>query len=145
RQVTHPTALVDAEELQQQQGGTESNVMPFVLRPRVTDVSVADITETDDECRNATITVEVNVVLEPSQRVVLAMNEFSLASPTAYMFDAPKRSADANQVTIPIRDVAAADYLVRLLIDGAESQLSIDTDQESATYDWYIGPRVRIV
>ena len=144
-QVTHPTSLVNVADPHQRQGGVESNVMPFVLRPRVTQVAVTHIAETLEERRNATITLEVNVVVGLAQRVVLAMNEFSLASPTAYMFDGPKRTAETNQITIPIRDVEAGEYLVRLLIDGAESQLSIDTDRESATYDWYIGPRVRIV
>ena len=144
-QVIHPTRRVPAGDPHRPLGGTESNVMPFVLRPQVTGVAVADLIATDDEQRNATITVTVNVSLGVSQRVVLALNEFSIASPTAYMFDAPRRTTATQHVTIPIQAVEAGDYLVRLLIDGAESQLSIDTDRASATYDWYIGPKVRIV
>ena len=117
---------------------------PFVLRPQITHVSVSDIEETDDERRNANILVEVNVILGASQRAVLAMNEFSISSPTAYMFDIPKRQADTRQVTFPVQEVEPGEYLVRLLIDGAESQLTYDNDPESNTYDWYIEPRVQI-
>jgi hypothetical protein len=144
-QVIHPSVLVNARDPRQRQAGTESNVMPFVLRPRVRQVSVSDIEETDDERRNAAIHIETNVILGAQQRVVVALNEFSLASPTAYMFDIPQRTEDVQQVTIPVREVEPGEYLVRLLIDGAESQLMIDTDPNSSTYDWYIGPRVRIL
>jgi hypothetical protein len=144
-QVIHPSVLVNPRDPRQRQGGTESNVMPFVLRPRVMQVSVTDIEETDEERRNAQVHVETNVMLGTQQRVVLALNEFSLASPTAYMFDIPRRPADVRRVTIPIREVEPGEYLVRLMIDGAESQLTVDTDPNSATYDWYIGPRVRIL
>ena len=144
-QITHPTTLINSHDPRQRRSGTESNVMSFILRPRVIGVSVAEIEETDDERRNATITVEINVVLGKLQRVVLAMNEFSMASPTAYMFDIPRRETDTRQIVIPVQEVEPGEYLVRLLIDGAESQLTIDTDRNSSTYDWYVGPRVRIL
>ncbi|MDJ0706122.1 MAG: DUF4255 domain-containing protein [Leptolyngbyaceae cyanobacterium MO_188.B28] len=144
-QVIHPSTLVSPADPRQRRVGTESNAAPFVLRPRVTGVSVDDIEETDDDRRNANVWVEVNLIVGASQRVVLALNEFSLASPTAYMFDLPKRTADARQVMFPVQEVEPGEYLVRLLIDGAESQLTIDTDRDSPTYDWYIGPKIRIL
>jgi len=144
-QVIHPPSLTGTADPQQRQSGTESNVMPFVLRPRVNTVSVSDVEETDDERRNATITVDVNVLVGATQRVVLALNAFTIASPTAYMFDIPKRESDTRQVTIPIREVEPGEYLARLLVDGAESQLLIDSDRDSPTYDWYIGPKVTIL
>ncbi|MCG8362269.1 MAG: DUF4255 domain-containing protein [Pseudanabaenales cyanobacterium] len=143
-QVIHPITLVNLVDPHQYRAGTESNVTPFVLRPQITHISVSDIEETDDERRNANILVEVNVILGASQRAVLAMNEFSISSPTAYMFDIPKRHADTGQVTFPVQEVEPGEYLVRLLIDGAESQLTYDNDPESNTYDWYIEPRVQI-
>lgn len=144
-QVIHPTHLIDPQDARQQRSGAESNVMPFVLRPRVIKVTATDVEETDDERRNANVTVDVTVLIGAAQRVVLALNAFSRASPTAYMFDLPPRQADARQVTIPVREVEPAEYLVRLLVDGAESQLAIDTDANSSTYDWYIGPKVRLL
>lgn len=143
-QVIHPAALVGLADVYHRRTGAESNVMPFVLRPRVLKVAVANIEETDDEGRNADVLVEVNVVVGAQQRVVLAMNAFSTANPAAYMFDLPPRDADASHLTIPVQEVEPGEYLVRLLIDGAESQLVIDTNRQSPTYDWYIGPKVRI-
>jgi len=144
-QVIHPPNLVNAHDVLKRQAGSESNVMPFVIRPRTMAVAIDGIEETDDERRNAEITVTTNVLIGREQRVVLALNEFSLASPTAYMFDIPRRDVDAHQVVIPIQEVEPGEYLVRLLIDGAESQLEIDTDCDSPTYDWFIGPRVRLL
>ncbi|MEM0979094.1 MAG: DUF4255 domain-containing protein [Cyanobacteria bacterium P01_H01_bin.58] len=144
-QVIHPTLLTNPADPQQRRGGTESNAMPFVLRPQVVKVTVADIEETDDEGCNANITIETNVIVGAEQRIVLAMNEVSITSPTAYMFDIPQRDTDSKQLTIPVQEVAPGEYLVRLLVDGAESQLTIDTDPNSSTYDWYIGPKVRIM
>jgi hypothetical protein len=79
--------------------------MPFVIRPRTMTVTIDGTEETDDERRNAAITVTTNVLIGREQRVVLALNEFSLASPTAYMFDIPRREADAHQVVIPVQEV----------------------------------------
>lgn len=45
---------------------------------------------------------------------------------------------------IPIIDVKAGEYLVRLHVDGAESQLGIDTQPESLTFNWYNSPRIVI-
>ena len=143
-QVIHPTTLGYAQDPQRSPIGKESNVQSFVLRPRVISVSVSAIEETDDERRNANVTVETNVMLGALQRIVLVLNEFSVTSPTAYMFDIPKRAADARHVTIPVREVEPGEYLVRLMVEGAESQLEVDTNQASPTYDWYIGPKVDI-
>ncbi|MEL6381213.1 MAG: DUF4255 domain-containing protein [Cyanobacteria bacterium J06626_18] len=143
-QVIHPTTLDYSEAPQQSPIGTESNVQSFVLRPRVVSVSVAAVEETDDERRNASVTVATNVMLGAMQRVVLVLNEFSVSSPTAYMFDIPKRAADARQMTIPVQEVEPGEYLVRLMVEGAESQLEVDTDRESPTYDWYVGPKINI-
>ena len=46
---------------------------------------------------------------------------------------------------MPIRDVKPGEYLVRLLIDGAESQLEVDTEPGSPTQDWYVGPKILIL
>jgi hypothetical protein len=40
--------------------------------------------------------------------------------------------------------VKVGEYLVRLLVDGAESQLVVDNDPNSDTYEWFVGPRIAI-
>ncbi|MEB3211144.1 MAG: Pvc16 family protein [Leptolyngbyaceae bacterium] len=128
----------------QHQRMTESNAAPFVLRPRVLTVALDDIVVTDDDLRNATVTLTVNLTIGRDQRVVLALNECTGDTPSAYMFDIPQREQDAQRVMIPIQDVKAGDYLVRLLIDGAESQLVVDDDRNSPTFERYIGPIISL-
>ncbi len=133
---THPS--------RQHQRMTESNAAPFVLRPRVLTVTLNDLVITDDDLRNATVTLTVNLTIGQGQRVVLALNECTGDTPNAYMFDIPQREQDARRVMIPIQDIKAGDYLVRLLIDGAESQLVVDDDRNSPTFERYIGPIISL-
>lgn len=127
------------------QRATESNAAPFVLRPRLTEVQVDDVVSTDDELYNATVTLEINLAIGSEQRVVLALNERVGTAPNAYMFDCPKRHQVAHRVMIPIQEVKAGEYLVRLLVDGAESQLQVDDNPESLTADQYIGPVITLI
>ena len=131
--------------------GAVSEAAPFVLRPRVMAVAVSEIEE-DENLRSALISVEVNLTVGRQQRVVLSLNEWRADSdqdrpdsaPANYMFDLPPRRAEKRTVRVPVRAVQAGEYLVRLLVDGAESQLEIDDDENSPTYEWYVGPRVCI-
>ena len=60
-----------------------------------------------------------------------------------YLMLHPRRS-DTNSITFKVRHVKPGEYLLRLHVDGAESQLSIDTNSDSPTFNWYIAPRVLI-
>ncbi len=76
-------------------GGYESNIVPFVLRPLITEVTSANLNVSGDALRSADITVTVTPGIGQQQRVVLLLNELG-AAPDAvaqmYSFDAPKRS-----------------------------------------------------
>ena len=143
-QVIHPNALTEVDRSHGRRGA-ESPAAPFILRPRVTAVTISNIEETDNDTHNAMLQLQVNLTVGRQQTVVVALNEWAVDSPASYMFDIPARSEDHSQVTIPLQDVKPGEYLVRLLIDGAESQLEIDTDRDSPTYDWYIGPKALIL
>jgi hypothetical protein len=125
----------------------ESNVTPFVLCPTIMDLTVDSINRNRDETRSAEITIVLNLTIGKKQAVVLAMNEWSMEeypTPVSYLFDAPPREEDSNSITIAIAKVKATDYLLRLTIDGAESQLEFDEDENSETFGWYIAPKVTI-
>lgn len=125
-QIVHPMMM--GEPLTPHRG-VESNVAAFVLRPSITDVEASDSTE---------VTVTLNPEVGKTQRVVLLLNERTSDSPTAYSFVAPPREADADSITIPISNVKAAEYLVRVQVDGAESPLEMDASGR------YSGPTVAI-
>lgn len=124
--------------------GIESNLASFVLRPTINSVSVSNVQVWGDDTRSVDVTVEFNLTLNPGQLVVLILNEWSLDSAAAYMFKALAREEEVVDLTIPVEKVKAGEYLVRVQVDGAESLLSYDTDANSPTFNWYIGPRITI-
>lgn len=124
--------------------GVESNAAPFVLRPIVQNLAVSEVEGVDDDPRSAVITVQVNMLVGQRQRVVLFLNEWAVSDPVAYAFDGDLRDRETDVLTVSVRDTKAGDYLVRLQIDGAESQLEVDDTEGSPTKDWYVGPRITI-
>ncbi len=120
----------------------ESNAAPFILRPTVVKASVSKLQGRDEELRSAEIKVRVNLKVGKKQRVVLILNEKSQKNPNAYMFEAPSRRSDKTLVTIPVEAIKPGEYLVRLQVDGAESLLTLDTDPQSKTFQWYKEPRI---
>jgi len=49
-----------------------------------------------------------------------------------------------DSITFHIAGVGAGEYLLRIQVDGAESVLQVDEDQDSPTYGQIIGPKVTI-
>jgi len=96
--------------------GVESNVEAFVFHPTITPVSVT----------STQVILQVNPMVGEKQRVVLLLNENTAIAPEAYTFVDEPRLADTNSIEITISDVKAADYFIRLRVDGAESLLEMD-------------------
>ncbi len=119
----------------------ESNIAAFVLRPRITGNVVLNETQT-------VVTVPVSPTIGKQQRVILLLNQrpngFSGGELAAYTFAAPTRDADTEAIAIPISNVQAGVYLVRLQVDGAESLLAVDSNPNSPTFNQYIEPTVTI-
>jgi hypothetical protein len=109
--------------------GFESNVAPFVLRPEIKPVGSPTSRE---------VVITTDLVIGKDQRLLLLLNENSAAVPESYSFPVEPRPSDSKNLTIPISAVKAAEYFVRLQVDGAESLL--DLDPTSITF----GPRVTI-
>ena len=122
----------------------ESNAFPIVLRPTIKQVHLTTSSGHGDDLRSALLTVQVDVRIGMKQRVVLVMNEWSIAEPVGYQFEVPTRTADTHALAIPLQGVKPGEYLLRLQIDGAESLLSIDSDPNSPTFNWYSSPRIQI-
>ena len=106
-------------------------------------IKLTDVIQDGDK-RSAKVSVSFVPEVGASQRVVLLLNERAADKPDAYTFNAPGRDADGHTVTIPIKDVKAAEYLVRVQVDGAESPLIVDTNPDSPTFNQYIGPTLAI-
>ncbi|MEL6224346.1 MAG: DUF4255 domain-containing protein [Cyanobacteria bacterium J06627_8] len=124
--------------------GAESNLVSFVLRPTLTSVQATSVESIGHEMCRAVITVETAQLIDPEQRVILILNEWSRQNADAYMEKATGRSETTQAVQFTLDHIEPGDYLVRLQINGAESLLDVDQNPASATFNWYITPRVQI-
>lgn len=125
--------------------GVESNLVAFVLHPAITKkVTISNIKGTGSAPRSADLTIEINPTIGKNQRVILLLNEISGGDAASYTFVDESRNTDTSTIIIPVRGVKAADYLVRVQVDGAQSQLITDTDESSPTYNQYTDPKVKI-
>ena len=98
--------------------GVQSNVAAMVLCPRIT--SVDGVQHGGDRSGRPGQSAPLN-----GSRC--SLNERAVTSPASYTFTAPARSSDATSLQIPVSGVkAAAEYFVRIQVDGAESPLDLD-------------------
>lgn len=118
----------------------ESNVMPLVLCPTILNgnegVAMLNAEEQDEDIYRGRVTVQVDVTVAPEQRVFLMLN--GIETPKTYIFRADRRTGNTNMIRFPVQDVVADSYLARIQVDGAESPLIVDRDQQ------YIGPVVTV-
>lgn len=122
----------------------ESNIAPLVLRPTITNIRVSDLEGTGNEPRLAKITIQLDLIVNRTQRVLLLLNERSTNNPNAYTFEVAPLIRNTNSMSFAINEVKAGEYLVRVQVDGAESLLTVDLDAESPTYEQYISPTLII-
>jgi Pvc16 N-terminal domain len=133
------------QSLQVIQGAIASNVAAFVLRPSIVEVAVLNSVNNGDHLYSASILLRVSPTIGARQRVMLILNEWTTDQPVTYLFQASDRTLDTETITIPIRDVKAADYLIRVQIDGAESLLFVEeSDTDPVTSGWYTRPKITI-
>lgn len=97
--------------------GFESNILPFVLRPRLVRAELpSDVTAGRAEVR-----VTVDPPIAPSQKVTLLLNQQNSENPAAYSATLGKRDTEQTQATFAFTNVKPGRYLVRIQVDGAES------------------------
>jgi hypothetical protein len=108
----------------------ESNVAPFVLRPTITGSATAAAGQ-----GVTTVTLNVSPSIGAGQRAVLILNNLAATPPTT--FTGRKTSdQDSSQVQIDMAGVPTGTYLARIQIDGAESLLTVDSNNQ------FTGPTV---
>lgn len=114
--------------------GFESNVVAFVLAPRITTPAPINASA------GGTLTLAVTPPVASDQRVLLLLGDRAIplaarstGSPPAssLLFDLPD-------------DLASGVSLLRVQVDGAQSALEVDTNPASPTFGEYSGPRVTI-
>ena len=127
--------------------GTESNVAPFVLRPKIKKVPDPvtgpnhDVTISAATGGIRTVTVGIEPVVKKAQRVVLLLNLLGdpvpLTDPRAFSAVAQPRDDDTDPVRFKLGGLPSdVPLLVRVQVDGAESPLEVAADGT------YAGPKV---
>jgi hypothetical protein len=147
--------------------GAESNLAAFVLHPVINkrldgtyDISIAptapppvsipaSFPAPPGGTRSADVTVKVSPNVAMGQRPALLMSEFQPAAPPGhnYTFTNPPLTLPGSQtetdtLVFHISGVVPADYLVRVQVDGANSQLDSDSDPNNPRF---IAPKVTIL
>lgn len=102
--------------------GPTSNVRAVMLRPRVTGVSLA----------GDTITVDVVPDVGEGRRGEVLLYQIDAAegeTPHSYALPLPVVESDAGSVEVDGTGVEAGEYVVRIRVDGAESLVELDGDE----------------
>lgn len=99
----------------------ESNVAAFVLYPKITPQHVTSKKNNEDNLCSGEITIKCTPKVG-KQRIVLLLNEIS-SDAAFYSFPIQARAEETDTISTAFKNVKPGVYLVRVVIDGAESQL----------------------
>jgi hypothetical protein len=119
----------------------ESNVAAFVLHPIIKkadgeyDIEVMNPQGAANGTYSADLIVKLGPQVGKNQRVTL---ELLSGETVAHLFAAAPLAADTDEITFPITGVTPGTYLVRVRVDGAESPLDRDENNQP------IAPKVTI-
>jgi hypothetical protein len=113
----------------------ESNVAAFVLHPIIKKIEVKNPQGAANGTHSADLIVKLGPQVGKDQRVTL---ELLFGETVAHLFAAAPLAADTDEITVRITGVAAGTYLVRVRVDGAESPLERDENDQP------IAPKVMI-
>jgi Pvc16 N-terminal domain/IPT/TIG domain len=113
--------------------GFESNIVAFVVAPRITTPTPISVARGDA----LTLSFEPSVSRSQRLSVLIGSREVTAERPS----DAPP----ATSAGFPIAaDMPTGDHLLRIRVDGAESPLEVDEDPGSPTLGGYVGPIVTV-
>jgi Pvc16 N-terminal domain len=104
-----------------------SNIIAFILHPQL--IATVDRVDQDkDLSYTADIVVKFKPPVAHGQRVVLVLDEISAVRGANYTILVDPHSGDTDSIIVPIKNIKAGDYIVRVQVDGAESWLARDED-----------------
>ncbi len=103
----------------------ESNLAAFVLHPEIT-ATVTQIRDRDRDVRSADIAVKFIPKVGASQQVILLLTDPAQPHKIVHTCPAIPAHEDTDLLTFTVANLAAGNYLVRVRVDGAESQLHVD-------------------
>ena len=118
--------------------GIESNAVAFMLTPTITQLPLSISS-------NGDLSLVVTPAVESHQRVVVVLNNGPMDQAIA-LPERPANSAPVTTLQIPIPgNLPSGSYLVRLQVDGVASALEVDSNDQSSTFNQYIGPMLNVL
>jgi hypothetical protein len=118
-----------------------SNAVAIVIQPNVVEEIIEGVLlEPDEEGSfygNLSIRLDLSVSIE--QKVFLFLNQCQAAHPASYVFAANSRDGVTQEVSFPVQGIESGSYLIRVQVDGADSTLQFDAEQ-----DQYVAPVLEI-
>ncbi|MGC5172559.1 DUF4255 domain-containing protein [Micromonospora sp. DT81.3] len=130
----------------------QSNVAPIVVHPRIRplgpghDISVRDAVEDPVGIHAGIFDVTVDPAVGSRQEVSLLLNAVGGGGSHSFAGerrDGPSAPEVTNDLSIAFFGVATGDYLVRIVVSGAESELDVET-APGPTLGEYSAPRVSV-
>jgi hypothetical protein len=136
-------------------GGFESNVAALMILPKLSSATfgtyptqlLPNVGETGPSVPRPGIKVDVAPLVSTTQQLSLLLNQVSdppSASPLSFTLQARHRDADTDPIIFDAPNVPPSTYLARIRVDGAVSNLVIDTDPSHTTFNMPIAPTVTV-
>jgi hypothetical protein len=122
---------------QEPHGGFQSNAAAFMLAPQIT------LPVPPKVVRGSTLTISVTPPVGRAQNVALLIGSQTIPIP-ARPATGPDVTSSLDFPIPPPADFSAGQFLVRVQVDGAQSQLTVDTTPTSPTFNQYIGPLITV-
>lgn len=121
-----------------------SNILPFVLSPKIIEVRISDTQKDNDLC-SGEVVVELDLIVDTEQKVFLLLNQQNVPHPENYVFNTNRQTEATSSLVFSVKDIEPGEYLVRVQIDGAESPLKWEENSQSSRYEQYIEPALTIL
>lgn len=129
-QVVHRLSSTNADPRNVAESVIESNLLAFVLRPRIDPPVFSRIENPPD----ALITVQSIPPVGLGQRAVLILSGVSPDTGGGYLLDPRPRTVESDPLVFSAIHVLPGSYIARLRVDGAESALTFRPDGISPAF-----------
>lgn len=123
---------------------SESNVFPFVLLPTIEQIAVEAVTPIGDEQYRVRVSIVTQPTIGKNQRLNLLLNSTTGERSLEYTWKIPTLETDSDRIITEIPAIAAGEYLVRLQVDGVESLLAVERNEDSPSYQKFIAPLLTV-
>jgi hypothetical protein len=114
-----------------------SNAVDFILTPVISSV-FSDV----GDGRIWQVYLTTDILIRDEDVAHLLLNESRLQM--SYSLPVAGEMKHGKQIIVPVSNVRAGTYLVRLVVNGVSTALEMDTTPNSPSYGRFIGPQVTI-